>query len=153
MLTAQERLDSELERRSLDLLPPDTIAQVRSLCKRPARGADILYERVMNGCVALDEQETEYRWQLWELLTNAWWICRLVIEEERREAAEDYIRRLHSDPELQASQRRLRALNNRSLKAHLVHQQRTSGQQVPLPERKPIDMSKRPLRVTGRKQD
>src|SRR5690554_2902617 len=112
-MTAQQRFDSEMERRDFGLLKPDTIAQVRRLCAHPGTARDMFYERVMRGCRALDERETDYRWQLFELVVNAWIICQDALEEERHriEAAETWL--IRNDPERQAMRRRLKALNYR----------------------------------------
>lgn len=126
-MTALERLDSELEQRDFSRLTPRQIAEVRRLCTQPVRAEEIFYERLLLGCVALEERESDRRWQLFELLLTGWRCCQLALEAERDrlEAAETWAR--HHDPERQATVRRLAALNRRSIRNHLEHEAQKEG--------------------------
>jgi hypothetical protein len=129
-MTALDQLDRELERRDFGLLKPDTIAQVRDLCRAPGRGGDILYQRLLHGCRVLDQRETDQRWQLFELILNAWRCCQIDRDERKHAAEQAYIERLNTDPETRAMRGRLKARNYRSGQEHERHEQ--SGLQAPL---------------------
>ena len=134
-MTAQERLDTELERRQLHRLKPDTLAQVRRLCTHPGTAKDMFEKRLIRGCAALNEQETPYRWELFELILNAYVICEDAIEQQRRDHEAAYIQRLRTDEDLQQSRLELRRRNYRSTKEYLEREE--GGSQVPLPESEP----------------
>lgn len=121
-MSAQSKLDKELEWRNLNLLKPETIAQVRALCKRPATGIDILHERLLNGVAALDDHETDYRWQLFELILTAWRCCQDARDEARYQGEQAYIQALRNDPELRAMRRRAAALSQRSLREYVAYE-------------------------------
>lgn len=123
MTTAVARLDTEIAQRDFSRLTPETIDQVRRLVRHPEAGQEILYERLLLGCVALDEKETENRWQLWELLLTAYRICQDVLDERRQAVEAAETERIRTDPERRNERRRLAALNQRSLAAHLAHEQ------------------------------
>lgn len=131
-MTAQQQLDDYLERRQFTSLKPDTIAQVRRLCRHPESGIQIISERLHIGGRVLDEAETDSRWDLYELLFHAHWFCEMELRQRRRESEAAEIEARQTDPERANEVRRLRALNHRSTKEYL--QREEGGQQVPLQE-------------------
>jgi hypothetical protein len=146
-MSAVTCLDNEIRQRDLLLLNAETTAKVRRLCRHPHTGADILHERLLNGCAALDQKESDYRWQLFELILAGWECCQIEQERQRREIEAHETWLIRNDPQRQRERRTLAALNYQSLNAYLVHEARKEGgaRQVAPQRQKRLAMT---LRVT-----
>lgn len=129
-MTAQERFDQEMERRQLTMLSPSTIAKIRRVLRFPETAEDILHERLLLGCIALDERETDKRWQLFEAILTAWCIARDVRAERKAEAEAAYIHALRTDPERRAMRARYMKLGARSLREYDEYEAQKAQQQM-----------------------
>lgn len=127
-MIALERLDTEIQNRDFSLLPERHFDQVRRLVTQPRTSEDILYERLVLGCGALDTQESDFRWQLWELLLTAYRCCQIEIDARNWAGIRAETQRIRTDPKRRELRRRLAALNQQSIRAHLAHER---GSQVP----------------------
>lgn len=121
-MTALAHLDAELEERQFPRLKPATVDDVRRLCRHPEAGQQILYERLLLGCVALDEYESDNRWELFEFLLIAYRCCQDALDAARRQIIDTESERQRTDLERREERRRLTSINRQSIAAHLEHE-------------------------------